>query len=104
VRLEGSHFIILQLYRLAAGGSQERLHVMQLYRLSHSHCNGTDTMGKTSRWVVPGSRLFSLVLAGLALSRMLRGGRDSHQSGSPPGVGRWHAPSPKPIEDEDEND
>jgi hypothetical protein len=61
-----SRFAIVQLYRLAAGGSRARLHVMQFYRLSHSNCNGTDTMGKTSRWVVPGSRLFSLVLAGLA--------------------------------------
>ena len=44
--LEGSRFIILQLYRLAAGGSHERLHVMQFYRESRSHGNGTDTMGK----------------------------------------------------------
>jgi hypothetical protein len=55
-RLEGSRFIILQLYRLAAGGSRERLHVMQFYRESHSHRNGTDTVGKTSRWVILGSR------------------------------------------------
>jgi hypothetical protein len=65
-RLEGSRFAILQLYRLAAGGSRARLHVMQFYRLPHSHYNGADTMGKTSRWVIPGSRLFSLILAGLA--------------------------------------
>ena len=29
---------------------------MQIYRESHSHRNGTDTMGKTSRWVILGSR------------------------------------------------
>ena len=54
--LQGSRFIVLQLYRLAAGGSRERLHVMQIYRESHSHRNGTNTMGKTSRWVILGSR------------------------------------------------
>jgi hypothetical protein len=40
---------------------------MQFYRLSHSHCNGTATMGKTSRWVVPASRLFSLVFAWISV-------------------------------------
>jgi hypothetical protein len=36
---------------------------------------------------VPGSRLFSHVSAGLVARRKLRGGRDTRQSSSPPGVG-----------------
>jgi hypothetical protein len=65
-RLEASRFITLQFYRLAAGGSRERLHVMQFYCESHSHRNGTDTMGKTSRWVILGSRPLT-TLVGLIL-------------------------------------
>jgi hypothetical protein len=41
------------------------------------------TQGKWSRRDVPGSRLISHVLAGLALRRMLRGWRDTRQSGLP---------------------
>jgi hypothetical protein len=55
-RLEGSRFIAWQLYRLLAGGSRERLELWQFYGplyLPH----GTDAMGKTLRWVIPGSRL-----------------------------------------------
>jgi hypothetical protein len=47
--------------------------------------------------VVPGSRLFSHVSAGLATRRKLRGGRDTRQSGSPPGVANR-------LEDEDDRD
>jgi hypothetical protein len=46
--LEGSRFVALQLYRLAAGGSRERLEVRQFYGPSYPH-NGIDAMGKTTR-------------------------------------------------------
>ena len=55
-RLEGSRFIALQLCRSAAGGSRERLDVRQFYRPSFPD-NRIGAMGKTSRWVIPGSRL-----------------------------------------------
>ncbi|HXM03855.1 MAG TPA: hypothetical protein VN939_14685 [Chthoniobacterales bacterium] len=55
--LEGSRFVALQLYRLAAGGSRERLDARQFYGPLYPH-NQIDAMGKTSRWVIPGSRLF----------------------------------------------
>jgi hypothetical protein len=47
--------------------------------------------------VVPGSRLFSHVSAGLVTRRKLRGGWDTRQSGSPPGVANR-------FEDEDDRD
>jgi hypothetical protein len=55
-RLEGSRFAIWQLYRLAAGGSRERLEVRQFYGPLYPG-DRIDAIGKTSRWVVPGSRL-----------------------------------------------
>jgi hypothetical protein len=45
-----------QLYGLLAGGSRERLEVWQFYELLHPPY-GIDAMGKTSRWVIPRSRL-----------------------------------------------
>jgi len=36
-RLEGSRFVAWQLYRLAAGGSRERLEVRQLYGPLYPH-------------------------------------------------------------------
>jgi len=56
-RLEGSRFVTLQLYRLAAGGSRERLEVRQVY--GPLYPSNTDAMGKTLRWVIPGSRLLA---------------------------------------------
>jgi hypothetical protein len=55
---EGSRFITWQLYRLAAGGSRERLDVPQFYGPLYPHAR-TDPMGKTLRWVIPGSRLLA---------------------------------------------
>ena len=55
-RLEGSRFVALQLYRLAAGGSRERLEVWQFYGPLYPP-PGTDAMGKTLCWVIPGNRL-----------------------------------------------
>jgi hypothetical protein len=57
-RLEGSRFVALQLYRMAAGGSRERLDMRQFYGPSSLH-NRIDAMGKTMRWVIPGSRLLA---------------------------------------------
>jgi hypothetical protein len=57
-RLEGSRFTGWQLYRLAAGGSRERLEVRQFYGPLYPR-NRTDAMGKTLRWVIPGSRLLA---------------------------------------------
>jgi len=55
-RLEGSRFSAWQLYGLLAGGSRERLEVWQFYGpLYLPHEIGA--MGKTLRWVIPGSRL-----------------------------------------------
>jgi hypothetical protein len=54
--LEGSRFVARQLYRLAAGGSRECLDVRQFYGPLYPR-NRTDAMGKTVRWVIPGSRL-----------------------------------------------
>jgi hypothetical protein len=55
-RLEGSRFARWRLYGLVAGGSRERLEVWQFYGpLYPSH--GIGAMGKTLRWVIPGSRL-----------------------------------------------
>jgi hypothetical protein len=47
-RLEGSRFVALQLYRLAAGGSRERLEVRQFYGAFYPK-NRVDAMGKTLR-------------------------------------------------------
>jgi hypothetical protein len=55
-RLEGSRFVGWQLYGLLAGGSRERLEVWQFYELLYPP-HGIDAMGKTLRWVIPGSRL-----------------------------------------------
>ena len=55
-RLEGSRFVGWQLYGLLAGGSRERLEVWQFYELLYPP-HGKDAMGKTLRWVIPGSRL-----------------------------------------------
>ncbi len=55
-RLEGSRFVAWQLYGLVAGGSRERLEVWQFYGPLYPP-HGTDAMGKTLRWVIPGSRL-----------------------------------------------
>ena len=46
--LEGSRFMRWQLYRLAAGGSRERLEVRQFYGPLYPR-NRTDAMGKTLR-------------------------------------------------------
>ena len=46
--LEGSRFVTLELYRLAAGGSRERLDVRQLYGPSNPY-NRIEAMGKTWR-------------------------------------------------------
>jgi hypothetical protein len=55
-RLEGSRFVTWQLYRLAAGGSRERLDARQFHG-AVVPSNGIEAMGKTLRWVIPGSRL-----------------------------------------------
>jgi len=47
-----------QLYRLAAGGSRERLGVRQFYGSLYPR-DRIDAMGKTLRWVIPGSRLLA---------------------------------------------
>jgi hypothetical protein len=44
-RLEGSRFVALQLYRLAAGGSRERLDVRQFYGPLYPR-NRIEAMGK----------------------------------------------------------
>jgi len=54
--LEGSRFTRWQLYRLAAGGSRERLDGRQFYGPLYPR-NRTDAMGKTLRCVIRGSRL-----------------------------------------------
>ena len=55
-RLEGSRFVAWQLYGLVASGSRARLEVWQFYApLWPPH--GTEALGKTWRWVIPGSRL-----------------------------------------------
>jgi hypothetical protein len=53
--LEGSRFVAWQLYGLVAGGSRERLEVWQFYRPMYLP-HGIGAMGKTLRWVIPGSR------------------------------------------------
>jgi hypothetical protein len=50
--LEGSRFVIQQLYRMAAGGSRERLDLRQVY--GPLYPSNTDAMGKTLRWAIPG--------------------------------------------------
>jgi hypothetical protein len=59
---------------MAAGGSRERLEVWQFYGPLYPP-HGIEAMGKTSRWVIPGSRLLLTHRAAML------------QSGSPPG--RW---------------
>jgi hypothetical protein len=97
-RLEGSRFTTYP-YEFAlfastldrakkalTSGSRERPTGLQLfYRSGVNEILGHRANG--SRRDVPGSRLISHVLVGLALKRMLRGGRDTRQSGSPPDVG-----------------
>jgi hypothetical protein len=51
--------VALQLYRFAAGGSRERLEVWQFFEWLHRP-RGIDAMGKTSRWVILGSRLLAI--------------------------------------------
>jgi hypothetical protein len=55
-RLEGSRLVAWQLYALLAGGSRERLEVWQFYGPLYPP-HGVDALGKTLRWVIPGSRL-----------------------------------------------
>src|ERR1700678_397554 len=75
-RLEGSRFVIRQLCNLAASGSRERLVVVQFYRPAVCPAPSKQRrLVKTSRWVVPGSRL-------LPSDRTA-----ALQSGSPPSVG-----------------
>jgi hypothetical protein len=57
---------------VAAGGSRERLDVRQFYRPLYPR-NRIDAMGKTSRWVIPGSRLLRHSLVGWALRQNSRG-------------------------------
>ena len=57
-RLEGSRFVAWQLYGLAAGGSRERLDERQFYGPLYPR-NRIEAMGKTLRWVIPGSRLLA---------------------------------------------
>jgi hypothetical protein len=62
---EGSRFLGLQLYRLAEGGSRERLHVMQFYGVRvewmtspvRSTPQKPKRWAKMLRWVIRGSRL-----------------------------------------------
>jgi hypothetical protein len=54
----GAAFVALQLYRLAAGGSRERLEARQFYGPPYTY-NTTDAIGKTLHWVIPGSRLLA---------------------------------------------
>src|ERR1700733_2567355 len=79
-RLEGSRCAIRQLSNLAASGSRERLVVGQFYRSAvHRSFSNQRRLVKTSRWVVPGSRL-------LPSDRTA-----ALQSGSPPSVGAGNA-------------
>ena len=55
-RLEGSRFVAWQLYGLLAGGSRERLEVCSSMGWLYPQ-HGTGAVGKTMRWVIPGSRL-----------------------------------------------
>jgi hypothetical protein len=55
-RLEGSRFVAWQLDGFAASGSRERLEVWQFYGPLYPP-HGIDAIGKTLRWVIPGSRL-----------------------------------------------
>ena len=59
-----------------------------------------------NRWVIPGSRLFLHVSAGLVLRRNSRGWKGSRLSGSPPGAGQSRVASTchATIEDENEDD
>jgi hypothetical protein len=63
-----------QLYPLLAGGSRERLDVRQFYG-PRSPLRTASTLGKTLRWVIPGSRLLPNDRSAIL------------QSGSPPGLG-----------------
>ena len=72
IALEGSRFAAWQLYDLAAGGSRERLEVWQFYGPLYP-LHAISAMGKTLRWVIPGSRLLLTDRAAML------------QSGSPPG-------------------
>jgi hypothetical protein len=75
-RLEGSRFIIRQPCKLAAGGSRERLLVVQFYRLGVNRSSSKPSRWvKALRWAVRGSRL-------LPSDRTA-----TLQSGSPPGLG-----------------
>jgi hypothetical protein len=56
--LEGSRFVAWQLYELAAGGSRECLEVWQFYGPLYP-LQAIGAMGKTLRWVIPGSRLLT---------------------------------------------
>ena len=51
-RLEGSRSVSWQLYRLAAGGSRERLLALQLYRLRYDPENGKTALELAIRWVL----------------------------------------------------
>jgi hypothetical protein len=49
-RLEGSRFVARQLYRLAAGGSRERLDVRQLYGPLYSSSSSNPCEGRVGLW------------------------------------------------------
>src|ERR1700722_4441285 len=94
---QGSRFIILRLYRLAAGGSRERLHVMQLYRKFHfsPQRNRYDeeniTLGYSRE--PPANHVCRPYPT---LRRISQGSPGTCQSGSPPSPGRLHTPCLKP--------
>ena len=67
-RLEGSRFVGWQLYRLAAGGSRERLEVSQFYELLYP-LHGIDAMGKTLVRSFPGAACQPRKLSGLLADR-----------------------------------
>ncbi|MFZ0506026.1 MAG: hypothetical protein WAM44_20040, partial [Chthoniobacterales bacterium] len=57
-RLEGSRFVSRQLCSLVAGGSRERLGVLQFYGWQENRSQAERSRWlKILRWVIPGSRL-----------------------------------------------
>ena len=80
-RLEGSRFIVWQLFQMAAGGSRELPIALQLRRLCSEPM---ETMDKTWRWVIRGSRLFSSSFVISSPGPNVARSSDTPQSGSPP--------------------
>jgi hypothetical protein len=73
----------MQPNNVKAGGSRERLEVWQFYELLYPP-HGIDAMGKTLRWVVPGSRLPGKWFGRTARKiKVSRGSYETRQRNSP---------------------